>query len=73
MDAMQDPRHAFVVRSLQAVGKEEWPAIAEATDVSYHTIIKIANETTLDPRINTVGPLFDYFMKHSAAPATVKQ
>ena len=73
---MQD-MHAFVVRSLQAAGKEKWPEIAEATAISVHTIIKVARGHTVSPRYCTLAPLVEHFIAHPvdgiAAPEALAQ
>jgi transcriptional regulator with XRE-family HTH domain len=35
--------------------------VAQATGVPFHTIAKIKRRETLNPRIETVEPLLDYF------------
>jgi hypothetical protein len=73
---MQDI-HDFVVRSLEAAGKEKWPEIAEATDISVHTIIKVARRQTISPRYKTLAPLAKHFEAHPvegvAPPEAVAQ
>lgn len=53
--------HELVVRELEAVGRDGWPPIADATGVSIHTIIKIANGEIESPRYATLEPLVRYF------------
>lgn len=47
--------------------KEGLEAIAKASRVPYHTLLKIANGATDDPRISTVEKLQRYFEQHEAA------
>lgn len=59
--------HDFVVRRLNEVGRHEWPSIAGATDVSVHTIIKIAKREIVSPRFDKLDPLARYLREHRAA------
>jgi hypothetical protein len=69
-----DDLHDYVVRSLQTAGKEKWPEIATATEVSVHTIIKVARGIIASPRYRTLAPLAEYFRAHPepacATPST---
>lgn len=47
--------------------KEALERIARASKVSYHTLLKIANGQTDDPRISTVEKLQRYFDQREAA------
>jgi hypothetical protein len=49
--------HDFVVRRLNEIGRSEWKSVAEATDVSIHTIIKIATREIVSPRYDKLDPL----------------
>lgn len=60
---MAETMLAYVVRNLVAsVGQRV--AIAEETGVPYFTIAKIVQGKTVDPRVNTVQVLHDYFRKN---------
>jgi predicted transcriptional regulator len=52
----------FIVDALQK-SKGRWMEIANDTGVPYHTITKIAQGRTENPRINTVDALDKYFRK----------
>jgi predicted transcriptional regulator len=47
--------------------KEALEAIAKASKVPYHTLLKIANGQTDDPRISTIEKLQRYFGEREAA------
>jgi hypothetical protein len=49
--------HDFVVRRLNEIGRSEWKSVAAATDVSIHTIIKIATREIVSPRYDKLDPL----------------
>jgi hypothetical protein len=49
--------HDFVVRRLNEIGRAEWQSVADATDVSVHTIIKIAKREIVSPRYDKLDPL----------------
>jgi predicted transcriptional regulator len=58
MDILQE-----VIDALHAC-RGSWQSVADATGVPYSTITKIAQGVTLDPRINTVQQLHDFFCKN---------
>jgi len=64
--------HDFVVRRLNELGRPEWQAVADATDVSVHTIIKIAKREIVSPRYDKIEPLVHYLRqrRRSTAKAT---
>jgi len=47
--------------------KERLEEIAKGADVPYHTLLKIANGETEDPRVSTVENLLRYFREQAAA------
>lgn len=47
--------------------KERLEEIAKGADVPYHTLLKIANGETEDPRVSTVENLLRYFQEREAA------
>lgn len=55
------------VRLPAAGDKEKLEVIAKGADVPYHTLLKIANGATEDPRVSTVENLIRYFREHEAA------
>jgi transcriptional regulator with XRE-family HTH domain len=58
-----DNIHDFVVQELERRGKDGWQEVADATNVSVHTIIKVARRHTKFPRYATLQPLAAYFNK----------
>lgn len=58
----------YIRERLPAPGeKEQLEAIAKGADVPYHTLLKIANGETADPRVSTVENLIRYFREQEAA------
>lgn len=49
--------------------KAELEKIAAAAKVNFHTLLKIANGETEDPRVSTVQTLYDYFKALEARAA----
>jgi predicted transcriptional regulator len=47
--------------------KEALEKIAKGADVPFHTLLKIANGATEDPRVSTVENLLRYFREREAA------
>jgi len=47
--------------------KEALEALAKASGVNYHTLLKLANGATEDPRVSTVETLLRYFREREAA------
>lgn len=65
---MQENILDYVRHRLPVPGdKEQLEAIAKGADVPYHTLLKIANGQTEDPRVSTVQNLFRYFQAAEAA------
>lgn len=56
-----------VVRELLEQSRGEWVAISRASGVPYHTLTKVAQGITTNPRIDTVQRLVDYFANRVAA------
>lgn len=54
--------HDFVLTHLQAT-KGDWPQIAREAGVSYRTLKKIATEEIVNPRVDNLQRLADYFRK----------
>jgi hypothetical protein len=52
--------------ALLTVGRQEWPAIHEATGVPLSSIEKVAYGVHEDPRISTIEPLARYFSERRA-------
>lgn len=63
MGPLMENIHDFVVSELTRCGRPEWDAVAEATHVPVHTIIKIARRITKSPRYSTLLPLAAHFSK----------
>jgi hypothetical protein len=63
--------HELVVRELEIAGRDAWQGIADATGVSVHTIIKVANGEIVSPRYATLEPLVRYFRPKLFGPPTV--
>ena len=61
----------YVVNNLRAVGRPNWPAIAEASGVPLGTLKKVGSGATPDPRISTVVALAAYFRKGRKRPGSV--
>lgn len=64
-----EPILTFVRRRLDE-SRGEWVEISRISGVPYHTLTKIAQGTTPNPRIETVQRLVDYFNGHLVAPLT---
>lgn len=47
--------------------KEALERIAKESGVPYHTLLKIANGQTEDPRVSTIEKLLQYFDERAAA------
>ncbi len=47
--------------------REKLEVIAKGADVPYHTLLKIANGETSDPRVSTIDNLIRYFRMREAA------
>lgn len=58
--AEKDSILAFVLRKLEE-SRGKWVEVARASGVPYHTLTKIAQGQSPDPRIETVQRLVDYF------------
>lgn len=52
----------FVRHSL-AESKGKWADVSRDSGVPYFTITKLAHGTVVNPRINTLQPLADYFSR----------
>lgn len=50
----------FVVSSLQA-DRGHWVTVSKVSGVPYHTLTKIAQERTKNPRLDTVERLAKYY------------
>ncbi len=48
-----------------------WTKVAQSSGVPYHTLVKIAQGTVLDPRVSTVQRLVDYFATNCAPSPVV--
>lgn len=58
----------YIKRKLPAPNEREaLETIAKGADVPYHTLLKIANGETVDPRVSTVENLTRYFRQREAA------
>lgn len=67
---MQETILEYVCSRLPAANeRERLEEIAKGADVSYHTLLKIANGETTDPRVSTVQSLFQYFQQAEQAAA----
>jgi len=60
MSTTPEPILAFVRRKLDGA-RGEWVEISRVSGVPYHTLTKIAQGATPNPRIETVQRLVDYF------------
>lgn len=60
MSTTIEPILAFVRRKLEE-SRGQWVEVARLSGVPYHTLTKIAQGQSPDPRINTVQRLVDYF------------
>lgn len=69
MVAYMENLHELVVHHLNEAGRPAWQAIADATGVPVHTIIKIANGETASPRYATLEPLVKHFRPDIFGPA----
>lgn len=47
--------------------KQALEAVAKAASVPYHTLLKIANGQTADPRVSTVQSLYNHLRGQRAA------
>lgn len=54
----ETPMIDAVRRRLQELGRQEWPAVHEATGVPLSSIEKIAYGVHTDPHISTLEPLY---------------
>lgn len=63
---MPESIHQYVLEEL-ARAKGSWPAIAEATGISYRTIEKIARQETEDPGVSLIERLAEHFRASAAA------
>lgn len=61
-----EPILSFVRRKLEE-SRGDWVEISRASGVPYHTLTKVAQGTTPNPRIDTIQRLMDFF--HGKAPA----
>lgn len=57
---MNTPLFEYVLQELDKA-KGRWPQVAEGSGVPYKTVTKIAQRETLDPGVNNVQKLADYF------------
>jgi len=60
MSTSVEPILAFVLRKLEE-SRGKWVEVARDSGVPYHTLTKIAQGQSPDPRIDTVQRLVDYF------------
>lgn len=60
MDTQQTPILQDVLDNLDRT-KGQWPAVSEGSGVPYKTIVKIAQREILNPGVNSVQQLYDYF------------
>jgi hypothetical protein len=63
---MDTPIFEYVLAQLDLT-KGRWPTVAEESGVPYKTLVKIAQRETLDPGVNNVQKLADYFRREKAA------
>lgn len=56
-----EPISDYLKRRLREAGPRRWPAIAEETGCSFHTIRKFVYNDIQNPGILTVQPLIDLF------------
>jgi transcriptional regulator with XRE-family HTH domain len=56
-----------ILENLDARSLPQIAKVAEATGVPFHTIAKIKRRETLNPRIETVQKLLEYFKKSPKA------
>ncbi len=65
---MNESLMQFVRERLPAPNeREKLEVIAKGADVPYHTLLKIANGETSDPRVSTIDNLIRYFRMREAA------
>lgn len=57
-----EPILVSVRRQLSAT-KGRWSVVAKGSGVPYHTLVKIAQGTVTNPRIDTVQRLLDHFSR----------
>lgn len=60
MSTPVEPILAFVLRKLEET-RGQWVEVARASGVPYHTLTKIAQGQSPDPRIDTVQRLVSHF------------
>lgn len=60
MSTNVEPILTFVRRKLEE-SRGDWVEIARVSGVPYHTLTKVAQGSTPNPRIDTVQRLVDYF------------
>lgn len=61
-----EPIMTFVRRKLDE-SRGQWAEVSRASGVPYHTLTKIAQGQSPDPRINTIQRLIDHFKGCEAA------
>ena len=65
---MEPGLFAYIKKKLPAPNQREaLKAIAKGAAVPYHTLLKIANGETVDPRVSTVENLTRYFRQREEA------
>lgn len=60
MDPLNTPMLEDVLANLDRT-RGQWPTVAEKSGVPYKTLVKIAQRETLNPGVNGVQQLYDYF------------
>ena len=65
---MHESIHGYVIEQLQKC-KGQWPRVSAETGIPKRSIEKIARQEWLNPGVNTIQPLLDYFEREDGVRA----